>query len=141
MDAGMGAKEAEVIDAERTRHAALIAADLAELDRLHAKDFSWIHASGRRDDRAGLLELVGSRTMVFQSIRPTRERVRLYGDAAVLTYDVDLNLQTPGAILQRHNKVCVIWVSGGEALRVVHWQSTATPPVARRTGGSQGVTR
>jgi hypothetical protein len=136
MGAGMGAKEAKVIDAERARHAALIAADLTELDRLHAEHLLWIHASGRQDDRASLLELVGSRTIVFRAIRPTHERVRLYGDAAVLTYDVDLSLQTPGAILQRHNKVCVIWVSGGEAWRVVHWQSTSTPPAADLAGGS-----
>jgi hypothetical protein len=119
------ADHAAVLAAEHGRQQALMSADTAALDRLHVGDALWVHSSGRVDDKAGLLELIGSGRIAFVSLKPSREQVRLYGTTAVLTYEAQLSLRTAQGVSERVNRVCVVWSILAGAWRVVHWQSTA----------------
>jgi ketosteroid isomerase-like protein len=116
-----------VMSAEQARRAALINADAAALDRLHADDLMWVHSSGRVDDKAALLDALGSGGLVFIGLGSGGEQVRLYGTTALLTYDAEVSLKTPRGVFERRNKVCVVWTRQDEAWRAVHWQSTAIP--------------
>jgi len=76
--------EAQVLAAEKARTAALINHDLAALDKLLADDLTYVHASGRVDTKASLLEAIRSDKLHYMSWEPKDLHVRMLGDIAVL---------------------------------------------------------
>ncbi|SRR6266702_4327276 len=77
-------EEAAVLEAERRRHLALVAVDLAELDRLFADDLIHIHSTGLVHDKPQLLRHIDHRR-AFVSVTRGWLKVRIHGDIAVMT--------------------------------------------------------
>jgi ketosteroid isomerase-like protein len=73
-----------VLEAERRRQAALVAIDLAELDRLFADDLTHVHSTGLVHDKAQLLRHIDEKR-AFISIMRGPLNVRLHGDIALMT--------------------------------------------------------
>ena len=71
-----------VLELERRRIAAVNAGDAEAIERLLADDVIQIHANGRVDNKASLLEIERS---ARRTIEPRNPYVRLYGHVAILT--------------------------------------------------------
>jgi|SRR5579859_1455440 len=79
-----GDERGVILQAERRRQAALVAVDLAELDRLFADDLTHVHSTGLVHDKAQLLRHI-DRKRAFISVTRGPLNVRLHGDIAVMT--------------------------------------------------------
>jgi ketosteroid isomerase-like protein len=74
------------VAADHDFFAALVAANVASLDRILADDFMLIDVmSGSQVPRATLIDLVGSKSLVFEAIEPIETLVRVYETSAVVT--------------------------------------------------------
>jgi len=73
---------ATVLELERRRIAAVNAGDAEAIEPLLADDIIQIHANGRIDNKASLLEIERS---TRRTIEPRNPQVRLYGHVAILT--------------------------------------------------------
>lgn len=73
----------EIMALERRRVEALIAGDVAALEKLMADDLVHVHGNGQLDDKAGYLHGVETRYR-FHSVERGDLSVRAYGDVAVV---------------------------------------------------------
>jgi ketosteroid isomerase-like protein len=79
-------KESGVRSAEDWFFQALLRGDAVSLERVLTPDFLLIDVmTGTEIPGALLVELVGSRQLVFESVERIDARVRLYGEAAIVT--------------------------------------------------------
>ncbi len=74
----------DVLGAEHARTTALEAGDLGALDKILGEDLTYVHASGKVDTKASLLEAVRSGEIHYISWHANRLNVRVIGDSAVL---------------------------------------------------------
>ena len=84
-------------ETERTRLDALVRADTAVADRLHAADFQLITPGGFAYSKSQYLGMIGSGTLKYTVWRPETIDVRLYGAAAVIRYRARLGASANGA--------------------------------------------
>jgi hypothetical protein len=85
------------LEAERAR--ALVAADVATLERLLAPELRYGHANGVVESRAQFLERLGSGALRYERVEPTVVTVQTAGDAALVRGTVALRALGPtGAV-------------------------------------------
>jgi hypothetical protein len=103
--------ESGPIEAERAFFEALVAGSLQDLDRVLADDFLLIDVMrGSEITRDALMAVVGSRQLVFESIKPAEPRVRLYQATAVVTGRTEMSGrfgEAPWTIRSRYTHVYV----------------------------------
>ena len=105
-------QEQEVLKAQSDRISAMIIADVETLNLLLAEDLSYAHTTGWTETKSGYLETVKSGKIDYQKFVPGDIKVRFYGETAVLTGKVDVNLgRTDFTIrfLEVQRKVNGIW--------------------------------
>lgn len=83
---------AELIAIESRRNRALIDNDKASLDEIFADDLTYVHASGKLDTKATLLDSIG-KTYSYLGAERGELEVRLFGDTAVMTGPATLLLK------------------------------------------------
>jgi hypothetical protein len=75
---------AEVLAAENGRTAALVRSDVASLEKILADDLTYVHASGKVDTKASMLEAIRSGQIHYISWQAKNMHVRALGNTAVL---------------------------------------------------------
>ena len=75
-------ERAAVVELEKRRIAAVNTGDVDTIGRLLSDDFTQVHANGRIDNKASLLNL--ERT-TRRTVEPRNPDIRFYGDVAILT--------------------------------------------------------
>ncbi len=75
---------AEVLAAETARTAALVRGDVAALEKILADDLTYVHASGKVDTKASMLEAIRSGQVHYISWQSKSMHVRALRDTAVL---------------------------------------------------------
>src|SRR5262245_36637308 len=75
---------------------ALLNKDLAALDRIWADDLTFINLRGELLSKQNRMDNIKSGATAFKSIQLSDERIRVYGQAAVATFRVDLEAQYSG---------------------------------------------
>ncbi len=89
--------EADILRAtERERLRALVAADVAQARQLHADDFQLINPLGGVLTKEQYLGGIGSGQLNYLFWEPDAIAVRLYGDAAVIRYQSQLEIVVQG---------------------------------------------
>lgn len=109
------------LDLERCR--LISERDYKRLAELMADDMVQVHASGRREDKAGYLESLRTRPRLCR--RGGQVEVRIYGDAAVMTgfqYHT-FGENEPAALI-----TTMVWVRQGGAWKLASSQSTSAVP-------------
>lgn len=87
----------ELREIERSRLAALVAADMAVVEALHADDFQLVPPPGFELSRDDYLGAVAAGALDYLSFEPISDiTVRLYGRAAVLTYKSTIDIVAAG---------------------------------------------
>ena len=91
-----GDARAAVIELLEQHRKALLAKDVATLERIWSDDFTFINYRGQLLTRANRLENVRTGATAFKSIQFNDEVVQVHGDSAVLTGVVTLEGQYSG---------------------------------------------
>jgi Domain of unknown function (DUF4440) len=74
----------QVLAAENARTTALVHDDLAALEKILGDDLTYVHASGKTDTKASLLEAIRSGQVHYISWTAKRLSARVIGDSAVI---------------------------------------------------------
>lgn len=112
------AEAEQVRDSERARLRALVSGDLNAARKLHADNFQLITPSGRALSREGYLGEIASGRLKYLVWEPAHIDVHLYGDAAVIRYQADLEV----IATDRHVPLSRHWHMDSYERRDGQWQ-------------------
>jgi len=115
--------------AERRFFAALIAADLEDLDRVLADDFVLIDVMrGDEIAKPALVAVLQSGQLRFVAIEPVESRLRLYPGTAVVTGRTRMSGTFDGAPFSTSSRYTHVYVQQDSRWRLVAAQGTQIPP-------------
>lgn len=123
------ATEQEVLQVERARVRALLAADAAALEPLLADDLIFVHVSGWSQTKKEYVESIRRGEMKYETIEHSAVRARIYGDAAVLTGRSAIKVRSErrqGQLLDVQILFTAVYAKSGGHWQLVVWQSTRT---------------
>ncbi|RDJ20350.1 nuclear transport factor 2 family protein [Bosea caraganae] len=89
-------EEAAIRAAESALYAAMIAVDLAALDKVLSPDLSYIHSTAVAEGKAEYLDRVKARHYDYNSIASRDVVMRIRGDLAVMNGTLDMAVATAG---------------------------------------------
>jgi ketosteroid isomerase-like protein len=119
----------DVLDAENGFFGALLAFDRAALSDLLAPDFVLIDVlTGTEIPREILVDAVGSRQLVFESIVRADGRVRQYGDTAIVTGETRMRGRYSEQSFIAHSRYTHVYVRGAAGWQLVTAQGTPIAP-------------
>jgi uncharacterized protein (TIGR02246 family) len=126
-----GDAEAAVLAAHDKRIAATVAGDLAGLGAMMTDDLTYTHSSGVVESKAEFLDGLKSGRYVYREITPRPRRVRVHGDAAVVSGPCHIVIEPGGKRSELDLYFTELYVKEAGAWRMALWQSTRLPaPVA-----------
>ncbi len=115
----------EALAAEDQFFQALLRGDRSSLGRVLAPDFLLIDVlSGSEIPRAVLLDLLGSRQLVFDSVERIDTRVRRYGEAAVVTGQTRMQGHYGEQRFEAHSRYTHVYVQAAGAWSLASAQGT-----------------
>jgi ketosteroid isomerase-like protein len=120
--------EAAVRALETRRTDAMVKNDTATLQTLLADDLTYFHSSGLVDTKNSFIALLKSGDLKYRSITTSDVKVRVFGDAAIVTGQAVMISKRVNAD-EATNKLLftAIWAQSGGTWRFVAWQSTKLP--------------
>ena len=117
--------ETAVLSAEHSFFSSLIAGEVAVLDALLADDFLLIDVlRGTEVSKTALLAALGGGQVRFEAIEPAEARVRLYGDAAVVTGRTEMRMRIGEDSATIRSRYTHVYVRQGGSWRFVSAQGT-----------------
>ena len=117
--------ETEVKAVEDRFFESLLLGDRSGLERILDDDFLLIDVmTGSEVPRAALLEVVGSRQLVFEAIARIDARVRSYDGTAVVTGQTRMKGRYGGDSFSAHSRYTHVYVRGAGGWRLVSAQGT-----------------
>lgn len=117
--------QAQVEHADRARRAAMLAGDVAALERLIAPDGIYIHNNGLRETGAQYLAQMGQQTYAYSRVDLVDCTWRLHEDIAVVagTQYLEAGLRD-GPKHSLKMLAVIVWERRGGIWMMVHFQST-----------------
>jgi ketosteroid isomerase-like protein len=117
--------ESDVLASERRFFESLIAADGPALDRLLADDFLLIDVlRGAETSKPDLMDALAAGQVRFDGIDASDARVRVYGDAAVVTGRTEMRIRFGEGAVTVRSRYTHVFVRQGEEWRFVTAQGT-----------------
>lgn len=117
--------EADIIEAERQRCAALLANDITALDALLDPRLQFHHATGAVDDKAAYLAKMVARRIIYVAVAWSDQRVIALADhVALLTGHMTTAVEVDGAQKRLNNRVLIVWSRICRIWQVVAYQTT-----------------
>jgi hypothetical protein len=114
---------------ERARLRALVEADMAAADALHAEDYQLITPGGGTLSKAEYLAGIADGTLRYRRFEPDGElAVRLWGSAAAVRYEVIIEMDADGT--SYHDRC---WHTDVYELRDGHWVAVWSQATRVRT--------
>ncbi len=124
--AGADARQA-VLAAQDTRFAATIRGDVEALAAMMTDDLTYTHSSGVTDSKAEFLEGLKNGKYVYRAIEAKDRRVRVHGDAAVVSGPCHIVIEPGGKRTEIDLYFTELYVREGGAWRMALWHSTRLP--------------
>ena len=112
---------------EDRRYRAMCEADVATLEELLADTLVYTHSYGGADGKASYLAGIRARKWVYRKIDRPKEEIKTYGDCAVVTGQVRIELLSEGKPKTLSSAYTDVWVKGPKGWQMVAWQSTPLP--------------
>jgi ketosteroid isomerase-like protein len=108
---------------EDERYAAMLAKDIATLERLLHPDLVYMHSSGVADGKASYIAGVRERVWDYQRIDRSDQTVRLHGALALVFNRLKISLTVRGVAKNLDNRALAVWVAEEGAWRLIALQS------------------
>jgi ketosteroid isomerase-like protein len=124
-----GAEKA-VLAAQDARFALTIKADVVALGAMMTDDLTYTHSSALTETKAQLLEGLKSGKYAYREIEAPGRRVRLHGDAAIVSGPVHIVIEPGGQRTEIDLYFTELYVKEGGRWKMALWQSTKLPPPA-----------
>jgi ketosteroid isomerase-like protein len=121
-EAAAGAEQG-VLAAHEQRQAATLAADVAALDSIMTADLTFTHANGVEESKAEFLGALRTGRLQYRSITDEERRVRVHGDAAVVSGTCRLVVTASGAPIDIRVRFTELWTQEGGPWRMVLWHA------------------
>ena len=115
--------EKEILGLEEKRLAAMMAGDVGGLDKLSHPDLVYTHSSGAVDSRARWLEQLKSGHFRYKKITPSEQKVRIYGDTALVTGRAAIDIEVAGDPKLMNLSFLAVWTGTPQGPKFVAWQS------------------
>jgi ketosteroid isomerase-like protein len=112
---------------EDRRYRAMCEADAAALDELLADTLVYTHSYGGADSKASYLAGIRTKKWIYRKVERPREDIRVYGDCAVITGQVRIELLSEGKPKTLNSAYTNVWIKGPKGWQMVAWQSTPLP--------------
>ena len=117
-----------VKEAEKAWAAATVAADERVLRSVLADDLTYTHSSGETDTKAAYISNLTDGTRKYHKLEHERMDVRLYGDTAVLSATLQVEVASKGGTPnQMHARVLHVWTWKDGRWQMVAHQSLRLP--------------
>jgi uncharacterized protein (TIGR02246 family) len=125
--------EQAVLAAQDQRIAATIAGDVAAVAAMMTDDLTYTHSSGVEESKAEFLEGLKNGKYVYREITPRGRRVRVHGDAAVVSGPCHVVIEPGGKRTELELYFTELYVKEAGRWRMALWQSTRLPAPATAT--------
>jgi ketosteroid isomerase-like protein len=125
--AAAGDAEQAVLAAQDKRLAATMAADVPLLGGMMTDDLTYTHSNAVVETRAEFLDALKTGRYRYRSTTFDERRVRLYGDAAVVSGVCRVALTAEGRDLDVRLRFTELYVKQGGSWKMALWQSTRVP--------------
>jgi hypothetical protein len=129
--AGDTGREQAVRAAELARFQANIDADASTLNRLLADDLDYVHSNGDIDTKASFIESLTSGWRDYLSIEPTIEKVRLFGNFAIVRGTARVKVTTRGVPADINLGYTDTWIWKDHRWQMTAWHSSRYPDPAK----------
>lgn len=117
----------EILALEEKRYLAMIALDYAALETLLADSLVYTHSSAALDTKASYFQGMRDGKFVYKTSKRTGETVQVYGDTAIVTGEVRLDILSKGTPRVVQSRFIDVWHKGAKGWQMVAWQSTPLP--------------
>ena len=117
----------KIVELEGERIKAMIDADAEALDRILSDDLTYIHTTTREDSKKSLTDSLTSGSLSYQAIDTEDVKVRIYGDAAVVTGGAAIKVSSGGRLLEFNILFTDVYAKREGSWQMVAWQSTRKP--------------
>src|SRR5262249_2167280 len=119
--------EKEILALEDKRFAAMIGGDWKTVQGLAHDQLLYTHSSAITDTKARWLESMTSGKTKYKSASFTDRKVRMIGDAALVTGGAAIEAEINGQPRSLRLKFLNVWTKTPEGWKFVAWQSTTHP--------------
>jgi ketosteroid isomerase-like protein len=104
---------------------ALKSRDWDQLAAIYSEDYMLVRPDGSVLNKREVLKDLRDQGLVFHSIELEHQNVRIYGTVAVLTGESRTVTSRHGKESQAHVRLVAVYAQEGDAIRLIHFQSTA----------------
>ena len=116
--------EEEIRKLEEQRFAAMVAGDVATLERLLDDALTYTHSSGAVDTKASYIAGVRDKLWDYKAIVRDNERVVLRGDTALAFCRLRIDVLVSGTPRKVDSNALAVWVRDGTVWRLLAVHST-----------------
>jgi uncharacterized protein (TIGR02246 family) len=133
MSASLAAQQAtqaehDVLQVQTERNKALLTQDVKALESILADELLWCHSSAALENKTQFLERVRSGASQWLKLEPHGMKVHVYGDAAVVTGQLQQTTTGPGRKpADRTLQTIEVFVKRDGRWRLADFQGTAVP--------------
>lgn len=126
-NARSGGVENEVLRADEERYRAMIANDIATLDRLLSEDLLYTHSLGYVDTKQAYLASLRAGQVKYLNVQRDSVTTRVHGDAAYMSGIVVIKVLVGGEAKVLTNRFLNVWVRTAGVWQLAAWASTPIP--------------
>lgn len=119
--------EEDVRSLEERRYAAMVAGDVATLEKLIDDALTYTHSSGVVDTKASYIAGVRDKVWEYKTITRDHERVVIRGACGLVFCRLRIDLDVRGVPRKVDSNALAVWVQDGAAMRLVAVHSAAVP--------------
>ena len=116
--------ETRLRQAEADLRAAMLASDTGRLATILDEGLVWVHASGKVDTKASLVEKFQTKTLVCKAMDTDIALLEVHVGLGVITGRMTMHVLAEGIERRSENLFTSIWTIGDGMPRLRHWQST-----------------
>jgi hypothetical protein len=120
-------REAALRDAEIARFEANVNADGAALDQLLDAGLEYAHSNGKLDGKSSYIASLTDGALDYQSIEPTLQSVRVFGDVGVIRGLAKVRVTLDGKTSEFTIGYSDVWLWKNGRWQMTEWRSTRLP--------------
>lgn len=111
--------EGQIRQLEDQRYAAMLAGDVAKLDKLLDDGLTYTHSSGVVDTKASYIAGVRDKVWEYKNIARENERIVVRGGCGLVFCRLRIDLNVRGAPKKVDSNALAVWVEDGGQTRLV----------------------